>query len=92
MISLDALNLLQQANTEDKDPGGVLTGVLGYGLGGTALYIAACYGSEAVVELLLKAKANPKAVNSCGYTPARVAESCGHADLARRLKEAEGKP
>ena len=92
MISLDALNLLHQANTEDKDPGGVLPGFEWYARGGTALYIAAGYGSEAVVELLLEAKANPKAIDSCGRTPARLAELNGHTALARRLKEAEGKP
>ena len=70
----------------------MLPGFSGYTPGGTALHIAACYGSEAVVELLLKAKANPKAVNSCGNTPARAAEYCSHASLARRLKEAESKP
>ena len=63
-----------------------------YPRGGTAFHFAAYYGSEAVVELLLKAKANPKAVDSCGRTPARVAEQLGYAALARRLKEAEGKP
>ena len=88
MISLDALNLLHQANTEDKNSGGVSPGFKWSARGGTALHTAADYGSEAVVELLLEAKANPKAVNSYGNTPAWIAELCGHAALARRLKEA----
>ena len=45
-----------------------------------------------MVELLLEAKANPKAVGSYDWTPAMLAERCGHAALARRLKEEEGKP
>ena len=59
--------------------------------GETALDYAAYNGSEAVVELLLQAKADPTIVDKYGNTAAKFAESRGHAALAQRLREAEGK-
>ena len=59
--------------------------------GRTALHYAAAYGREAVVELLLQAKADPTIVDKYGDTAAKDAERRGHAALAQRLREAEGK-
>ena len=59
--------------------------------GWTALHWAAYNGREAVVELLLQAKADPTVVDKDGDTAAKDAESCRHAALAQRLREAEGK-
>ena len=63
---------------------------LGSGL--TALHCAASKGNHAVVEMLLKANADPNAVDGCKSTVANVAEICGHVGLAQRLREAEARP
>ena len=59
--------------------------------GRTALHWAAYNSRDAVVELLLQAKADPTIVDKDGNTAAKHAESGGHAALAQRLREAEGK-
>ncbi len=58
----------------------------------TALHWAAYNGREAVVDLLLEAKADPKIVSKSGNTAAKGAEINGHAALAQRLREAEARP
>ena len=60
--------------------------------GGTALHYAAYNGKEAMVEQLLRAKANPDAVDNDGWTAARFAERIGYHALAQRLMEAQAKP
>ena len=56
----------------------------------TALHLAAANGKESVVETLLRAKADPNAVNKYGKTAAQVAEQYCHPALANRLKQAQG--
>ena len=60
--------------------------------GRTALHWAARSWKEAMVEQLLRAKANPDAVTNNGYTAARWAKSNGYHALAQRLMEAQAKP
>ena len=58
--------------------------------GYTALHVAADYGNQAAVDVLLQAKADPTALNNDGRTPAKLAEEGGYPELAKRLREAEG--
>ena len=58
--------------------------------GWTALHLAAVTGKEAVVETLLRAKADPNAVDKYGKTATQVAEQYCHPALANRLKQAQG--
>ena len=46
--------------------------------GGTALHGAAFKGNQAVVDMLLKANADPNAVNGFGETAAEFAKLRGH--------------
>ena len=57
--------------------------------GWNALHKAASNGRQAVVDLLLQAKADPTIVSKGGYTAAKLAKHGGHAALAQRLREAE---
>ena len=47
--------------------------------GGTALHGAAFKGNQAVVDMLLKANADPNAFNVPGKTAAKLAKLFGHA-------------
>ena len=60
--------------------------------GWTALHHAAYNGKEAMVEQLLRAKANPDAVDNDGDTAARLADLGGYHALAQRLMKAQAKP
>lgn len=54
-------------------------------MGYTALHTAAQHGDEAMVEMLLAAGANPKAIAGDGKSPADLASAQGHTVLAERL-------
>jgi hypothetical protein len=62
------------------------------GCGGTALYLAAWRGRDAVAELLLAAGARADAPDAAGVTPAEAAAAAGHHALAARLAAASGTP
>jgi ankyrin repeat protein len=53
--------------------------------GGTALMSAAWFGCEASVEALLRASADPAAIDSKGRTARDLAMARGHAEIARML-------
>ena len=53
------------------------------------LHQAAYDGHQAVVDLLLEAKADPTIIGKNGGTAAKWDENQGHAALAQRLREAE---
>lgn len=70
--------VLRQCGAEDINDQGVVLG--------TALHLASQAGSEAVVELLLQAGADPTVLDDQGQTPRQVAQRKGHEDVADLLK------
>ena len=57
----------------------------------TPLHLAAICGNAIVADLLLGTRANPKAANKIGETPAQYAEQQGHRELEERLRQAESR-
>jgi ankyrin repeat protein len=55
--------------------------------GWTPLHLAAAYGYEGSVRLLLGAEADPSAVTADGLTPADVAAANGHHQVAQLLRD-----
>src|SRR6476469_3229845 len=55
--------------------------------GFTPLHAAAQHGDDELVELLLSAGADPMARTDDGQTTADTAETAGHVDVARRLRQ-----
>jgi ankyrin repeat protein len=53
----------------------------------TPLHEAAQNGDPEMVELFLSARADPTATSDAGQTPALTADTAGHVDVARRLRE-----
>ena len=53
----------------------------------TALAWAAQEGHEQVVDVLLKAGANPDTQGQGGWTALMVASKCGHKDIVKALVE-----
>ncbi len=53
----------------------------------TPLHEAAQNGDPEMVELFLSARADPTATSEAGQTPALTADTAGHVDVARRLRE-----
>jgi ankyrin repeat protein len=59
----------------------------------TPLHAAAQHGDDELVELLLSAGADPTARTDAGDTPADTADTAGHLDVARRIRQvAEDRP